>query len=418
MSVFDQLYPLNRSVTGCDLRKSLSIINEYVPLKVMEYPTGEKCYDWEIPKEWNVKEAYILDSKGNRIVDFADNNLHLLAYSTPFKGKVSKVDLMEHIYSLEEMPDAIPYITSVYEERWGFCIKHSQLEAFDDEEYFVHIDAELSPGSLSIGEGYIQGKTDREIVLFTYTGHPSMANDQLSGILTLILIYLKLYGMKEALNYSYRFLFCPETIGTAAYLNRNLEKLRQRMIAGFTVTFIGDQTALKYKQTKSGNTLGDRAAKNSLLNGETRGSVFEYTPFGSDERHFNAPGIDLPFGAFFRAGAEGYEEYHTSLDNKSIISEEKMSEAAQVIFETLQNMEFNEDIQTKYFGFEPKLDKLGLYPTLGKRFNNKEEIMNVLAIWRLSQECDDTIDIANLLKVKSYQLAKAVNIGKKIGLIT
>ena len=228
----------------------------------------------------------------------------------------------------------------------------------------------------------------------------------------------KLHKIKDTLNYSYRFLFCPETIGTAAYLNRNLEKLRQSMIAGFTVTFIGDQTSIKYKQSKSGNTLGDRAAKNCLLNGETSGKVFEYSPFGSDERHFNAPGIDLPFGAFFRAGAEGYKEYHTSLDNKTTISEEKMSEAAQIIFETIQNMESNEAIQTKHYGFEPKLDKLGLYPTLGKRFNNKEEIMNVLAIWRLSQECNDTIDIANLLRVKSYQLSAAVKIGKKIGLIS
>ena len=415
-SILEELFPLNRSVTGKGLRDSLSIINHYTPIEVLEYPSGETCFDWQIPLEWSVSKAFIQRENGERVVDFSENNLHLLAYSIGFDGWLSQKELFDHIYTLPEQPTAIPYITSVYNERWGFCMEESRKKTLTDERYYVHIDAKLSPGALSIGEGWVQGKSDQEIVLFTYTGHPSMGNDQLSGMVSLLLVYDWLLNQKD-LNYSYRILFCPETVGTAAYLNRNLRDLKEKVIAGYTIVFCGDPSPIRYKRSLQAESVGDRAAANAINFNLNKGSVLPYSPFGADERHFNAPGIDLPFGCFMRAGPGGYEAYHTSLDNLDLISPARLQETAETVVKAIQNIEANCSIETKHFGFEPKLDKLGLYPDLGKKYDHKEEAIKMLALWRLSSHCSDLIEIADLIEMPANSLINAMQTAKRINLI-
>ena len=414
MEIFDELFPLNRCISGEGLRDSLNIINRYVPLNLTEYHSGMKCFDWEIPLEWNISGAFVANENGEHLIDFKDSNLHVLAYCIPFEGWVSKEELLEHIYTVEDMPDAIPYITSVYEPRWGFCLQHNKLKQFTDRKYYVKIDASLEDGSITIGEALLKGESNKEILFFSHTGHPSMANDQLSGILTLMLIHEKISNMKGNHYYSYRFLFCPETIGTAAYLHHHLDTLRKRFYAGFTATFIGDNSPVQYKQTLQQHTIGDLAASNAM----NRNNIRSYTPFGSDERHFNAPGIDLPFGAFTRAGADGYKEYHTSLDNKEVISEKSLTEAAEVIVETILNIEADRIIKPLHYGFEPKLDKLNLFPTLGKKYGNKTLAHNMLAIWRMCSKYTTLLEIAQVLGVKAYTLTEALNVAVDIGLVT
>lgn len=415
-SIINELFPLNRSVTGKGLRDSLAVINRYTPIQVLEYPSGETCFDWQIPLEWTVSQAYIENEEGERVLDFSENNLHLLAYSTGYDGWVSREILLDHLYSLPEQPHAIPYITSVYKKRWGFCIEEHRKKGLTDPRYYVKIDADLAPGSLSIGEGLLAGKSSQEIILFTYTGHPSMGNDQLSGMVSLMLVYDWLLQQKD-LNFTYRILFCPETIGTAAYLSRNLKQLQKNFLAGYTVVFCGDPSPLRYKSSLLETTLGDRAATNILRYDTEGGQVIPYSPFGADERHFNAPGIDLPFGSFMRAGPNGYAEYHTSLDNLEFIHPERLMETADTVIKTIKNLETNISVQTKHFGFEPKLDKLGLYPDLGKKFDHKDHAMKMLAIWRLSGRHNDLIDIADRIKMPAYTLVNAMHTAKHINLI-
>lgn len=414
MEVFDELFPMNRCISGKGLRDSLDVISRYVPLILTEYPSGEKCSDWEVPLEWNINQAYVANHNGQRLIDFERCNLHVLAYCAPFEGWVTREELLEHLYFLEEMPDAIPYITSVYEKRWGFCIPYDQLKDFNDPTYYVHIDASFSDGSLTVGESLLGGKSEKEIAFFVHTGHPSMANDQLSGILTLILIYEQLAQLKEEHFFTYRFIFCPETIGTAIYLKHHIKHFKRNLYAGYTVTFIGDPSPVKYRQTLQQNMPGDLAAINAMGGKH----IYDFTPFGSDERHFNSPGIDLPFGAFIRAGAYQYPQYHTSLDDRSVINEERLREAASMIVRTVKNLEADRRISTKYYGFEPKLDKLHLFPTLGKKYGHKLQAHQILAIWRLSSKYKTLLEISQILGLCAFELSEAMEIAERIGLIT
>ncbi len=413
MKIFNDLFPLNRSVSGEGLRESLRIINRYVPLDITEYASGLTYFGWEMPLEWNISEAYVSDPNGRKLIDFSRNNLHILVYSMPFEGWVTKDELLEHIYSLPEMPEAIPYITSVYGRRWGFCIEHENLKDFVYDKYFVKIDSSLKPGAITVGESLIKGRSEKEVVFFTHTAHPSMANDQLSGILTLMLIYKQLSAQKKDLFYSYRFIFCPETIGTAAYLSENLERLKRNTIAGCTVTFTGDNSPLRYMRSLDGDTIGDRAAEITL----GTSFVADYSPFGSDERHFNSPGIDLPFGAFMRAGPNGYAEYHTSLDNASLISEKSLREAADLIVSAVRNLEAERIVEPAHFGFQPKLDKLNLYPTLGKRYCQDIPAHKMLAIWMLSGKYNSFLKIAQNLGSDAAKLSEALDLAEKIGIV-
>ena len=261
---FDRLWPICRSLTGNGNRETLKILSEVIDLHIEEVPCGTQCFDWTIPPEWNVRAAWIKNSKGETVVDFKNNNLHLLGYSIPFKGTVSLKELREHLYSITEMPKAIPYLTSYYKERWGFCMAHEQLSGLKEDSYQVLIDSDLNPkGALTYGDAFIKGKSDKEILLSTYICHPSMANNELSGPLVTAFVYRQLLSLSKAgqLKYSYRFVFVPETIGSICYLSRHGQAMKDKLIAGFVVTTAGDAGVYHYKRSRRGKALPDRAAE-------------------------------------------------------------------------------------------------------------------------------------------------------------
>jgi aminopeptidase-like protein len=372
MNLFDRLFPIHRSITGDGVRETLRIINEIVPIKQLEYPTGMECYDWTIPKEWNINEAYIQDLKGNRIIDIQDNNLHLVGYSTPVRGVFTKEVLMKHIHTLPEQPHAIPYVTSYYRESWGFCIEHSRLGEFVDEAYEVVIDTTLEKGHLTIGEGYIRGETDQEILFSTYVCHPSMAINELSGPLVQTMIYRYLREQKN-LKYSYRFLYVPETIGSIVYLSQFGDRLKQKLAAGYVVTCVGHGDAFTYKKSKKGHTLADKAAIHVINQSNMSNTVIDWSPFGSDERQYCSPGFNLPVGSLMRTMYGAYPEYHTSLDNRELISEQALWETIETYISIIQTLEVNETYVGTHLYCEPKLDKRGLYPSTGGTRGDKEK---------------------------------------------
>jgi aminopeptidase-like protein len=291
---FDLLWPINRSLTGNGNRETLKILSELVDLKISEIPSKTQCFDWTVPSEWNVKEAWIKDPSGKTIVDFKNNNLHLLGYSGKFHDKINLEELKDHLFSLPKQPNAIPYLTSYYDGRWGFCLTHNQLRKLKKGEYEINVDSELNPkGSMTIAEATLKGESDREILFSTYICHPSMANNELSGPLVTSFIYKKLKE-KNNRRYTYRFLFLPETIGSICYLSMHGEELKQKLIAGYVVTCVGDKGNFTYKRSRRGNTLADQAAELVLNQTEKKFKIEDFFPTGSDERQYCSPGFNLP----------------------------------------------------------------------------------------------------------------------------
>ncbi|MBM7557458.1 DUF4910 domain-containing protein [Halanaerobacter jeridensis] len=408
MNLLDRLFPICRSITGDGVRKTLDILDEIAPIKQKEYPTGMGCFDWTIPKEWNINDAYIKNSQGEKIVDFNESNLHVLGYSTPVHKNLSKEELMGHIYTNPEMPDAIPYLTSYYEERWGFCVEHNRLEEFEDDQYEVSIDSTLEDGYLTIGEGYIEGTSDKEILLSTYICHPSMANNELSGPIVQTYLYKYLLE-KEDLKYNYRFLYLPETIGSIAYLSKNGEQLKEKLVAGYVITCIGDDAPFTYKKSRRGDTLADRAVLNVLENSNRDYEVLDWFPTGSDERQYCSLGFNLPVGSLMRSMYGTYDEYHTSLDNKDFISESALKESIKTYLDVIETMELNDTYTTDHKFCEPKLDKYGLYPTLGSQKENEDRVKEIMHLWAYADGENDIIDIANKLGVVANELDEALD---------
>lgn len=395
---FDRLWPLNRSLTGNGNRETLTILSELLDLKVTEVPSGTKCYDWNVPPEWNVKEAWIKNSKGEIIVDFSENNLHLLGYSIPFKGMLSFVELKEHLYTLPEQPELIPYLCSYYKERWGFCLSHNQLLALDENDtYEVFIDSTLdSNGSMTVAEAVIKGRTDKEILISTYICHPSMANNELSGPLVSAFIYKHLKQQKD-LKYTYRFIFVPETIGAIYSLSVYGEYWKKNLHAGFVLTCVGDSGAFTYKKSRRGDSISDRAALTILNQMDEDYNLIEFFPNGSDERQFCSPGFNLPMGSLMRTMYAVYPEYHTSADNKDFISFEAMEGSVNKYLEIIELIERNEKyINTMPYG-EPQLGKRGLYPTFTQT-GNDDHIRAMMWILNLADGEHDLISMSERSK--------------------
>ena len=400
----EQLFPICRSITGNGLRESLKIISKEIPLNILEIPTGTKAFDWEVPKEWNIKDAYVKDLKGNKIIDFKKSNLHILGYSTPFQGIISHEELMEHIYTLPEIPEAIPYLTSYYKERWGFCLEHQRLKELNQDKYEIFIDSELKNGSMSIGEGFIKGKIDKEVLLSTYLCHPSMGNNELSGPIVQTLLYNWLLERKDKLKYSYRFLYLPETIGSITYLSLFGENLKKNVVAGYVINCIGDRGKFTYKKSRQGNSLADKAALNILNNLNEDFNLYEWFPAGSDERQYCSLGFNLPIGSLMRSMYGTYKEYHTSLDNLDFIPLEELYKSFEIYKKILMNIEINEKLEAVHKNCEPKLDKRGLYPTLGSQKETTDSIKKRMYLWAFSDGYNDLIDIANKLKCNAYEM--------------
>lgn len=412
----EQLFPICRSITGNGLRESLKIISKEIPLNILEIPTGTKAFDWEVPKEWNIKDAYVKDLKGNKIIDFKKSNLHILGYSTPFQGIISHEELMEHIYTLPEIPEAIPYLTSYYKERWGFCLEHQRLKELNQDKYEIFIDSELKNGSMSIGEGFIKGKIDKEVLLSTYLCHPSMGNNELSGPIVQTLLYNWLLERKDKLKYSYRFLYLPETIGSITYLSLFGENLKKNVVAGYVINCIGDREKFTYKKSRQGNSLADKAALNILSNLNEDFNLYEWFPAGSDERQYCSLGFNLPIGSLMRSMYGTYKEYHTSLDNLDFIPLEELYKSFEIYKKLIMNLEINEKLEAVHKNCEPKLDKRGLYPTLGSQKETTDSVKKRMYLWAFSDGYNDVIDIANKLKCNAYEMENEKNelINKKL----
>ncbi len=393
-SYFDRLWPICRSLSGDGNRETLKILSEIVDLNISEIRSGTVCFDWVVPPEWNAKEAWIKDSHGNTIVDFKNNNLHLLGYSIPFKGRMNLSELKSHFYTLPEQPDLIPYQTSYYEERWGFCITHNQLVSLEDGEYEVCIDSSLNPkGSMTIADALIKGETEEEVLFSTYICHPSMASNELSGPLVSSFLYQALKTKK--LRYTYRFVFVPETIGSIYYLSRYGNHLKEKLVAGFVITTIGDDGKFTYKKTRRGNALPDRATELVLKQQEKGYTIEDFFPTGSDERQYCSPGFDLPVGSLMRTRYGKYKEYHTSGDNKDFICFDAIQRSIDTYADIIGLMEANHKYTNKIPFCEPQLGKRGLYPTMISPKEKGDFVSVMMWLHNLSDGTNDLIDIAN-----------------------
>ena len=408
---FDRLFPINRSLTGTGNRKTLKILSEIVDFDIREIHSGTTCFDWTVPPEWNVRDAWVKNSTGEKIIDFKKNNLQLLGYSEPFSGKLSLPELKEHLYSLPEMPELIPYLTSYYKRRWGFCIPHNQLSKLQEDIYEVHIDSDLNEsGSMTYAEAYLPGKESKEILFSTYICHPSLANNELSGPLVTSFIYKKLKEQEDR-KYSYRFLFIPETIGSIAYLSQFGQRLKEQMLAGFVVTCIGDSGVFTYKRSRQGNALPDRTIELLLKQTESDYIMRDFFPSGSDERQYCSPGFNLPVGSLMRSMYGTYPEYHTSGDNKDFISFDAMEQSVQKYLDAIFVMENNDIYINKIPFCEPQLGKRGLYPTLGSQKNQQESVETMM--WLLNQ-ADGTQDLIEIAAKSGCSIFLLIDAAKKL----
>jgi aminopeptidase-like protein len=397
------LWPLNRSITGDGVRETLCIIKNLIPdLSIIELPTGTKVFDWTIPKEWRVNDAYIISPDGSKICSFKENNLHLVGYSIPIQKKLSLSELQNNLYSLPEQPNAIPYVTSYYRETWGFCISHEQRNSLKDGDYDVVIDSELFEGNLTYGELLIKGKSDKEIFISTYICHPSMANNELSGPSVTTFIAKWLLNRLDN-RYSYRFVFVPETIGSIAYLSKNKDHLKSKVFAGFNVSCVGDNRDYSYLPSRNGNTISDEIAKHVLKHTFPTYKSYKWTDRGSDERQYCSPGIDLPIASIMRTKYGEYDEYHTSLDNLiDVVSPEGLDGGYISIKRAIEALEENKYPKINVL-CEPQLSKRGLYPTLStKSSNNDVRLMMDIITW--SDGSKSILEIAEICNLPVWEL--------------
>ena len=424
-SLMEELYPICRSITGEGVRKTLEILYNHIPLIKHEIATGTKVFDWEIPKEWNVYDAYIENLSGEKIVDFKKTNLHLVSYSIPIKKRISGELLKKHLFSIPEQPKTVPYITSYYSENWGFCLEHEKLLQMNDDEYNIVIESKLHDGHLTYGEYYIPGKSEKEIVFSTYICHPSMCNDNLSGVViaTALAKYLKDFD----LNYSIRFLFIPETIGAITWLFFNQKNI-DRIKHGLVLTCIGDSGKFTYKKSRRNNSEIDKTVMRILHNEKYEANLMDNYPWGSDERQFCSPGFNLPFGTLMRSipNRKVTKEYHTSDDNLEFINKNSLKESFELCFSIISELEKKfgkeEDIQPNkienktgefYINLnpmcEPNLGKRGLYNKFGGLPHVDDMKSAIFWILNLSDGNNSLEDITKISGLESNLIKKCVH---------
>lgn len=397
-----RLFPICRSITGNGFRRSLGIIREELPeIEVHEIPSGTQVFDWTVPKEWNIRGGWIRNLSGETIIDFNDCNLHIMGYSLPIHKILKREELLEHVYSIPEQPDWIPYVTSYYKERWGFCMSENQRLTLKDDEYEVSIDSTLEDGSLTYGELVLPGETQDEILFSTYLCHPSMANNELSGpsLQTELVKYIK--GLPKH-RYTYRFVWNPETIGSITYLSRNLEQLQQHVKAGFVLSCVGDDRTYSYVCTKYADTLADRVIENVLKFHAPDHKRYSFLQRGSDERQYGSAGVDLPVCGFCRSLYREYPEYHTSADNMELVSPEGLQGSYDAMVKVINALENNYHYQM-LCKCEPQLGKRGLYPTISRKgvYDKVKSMQNFIAY---ADGKNDLIGISNIINVPVDEL--------------
>jgi aminopeptidase-like protein len=386
------LFLINRSITGHGVRETLNYLKKINPeLVIHSVPSGTVAFDWTVPNEWNIRDAWIKDSQGNKIIDFKTSNLHVLGYSIPIDQKMGLEELQKHLYSLPEQPEAIPYITSYYKERWGFCISDNQRKSLTNQTYQVMIDSTLAPGVLNYGEIIFPGETKDEILLSTYICHPSMGNNEISG--PVVTSALANWIKSKKRRYTYRIVFIPETIGSIVYLSKHINEMKQNVKAGYIVTCVGDNRAYSYLESRATNTLADKAALQVLNFHAPEFKHYSFLDRGSDERQYCAPGVDLPVCSVMRSKYGEYPEYHTSFDNLDFISSDGLQGGFEILRKILNTLEENYVVRTKVL-CEPQLGRRGLYPTIGTKEVAKEtrKMMNFIAY---ADGTSDILEISN-----------------------
>jgi aminopeptidase-like protein len=390
-----ELYPICRSITGDGVRETLRRIGAHIALERHEVPTGTQVFDWTIPREWNIRDAYIKDAQGRRVVDFNQSNLHVMSYSVPVNRRMPLAELKGHIHTLPDQPDLIPYRTSYYVENWAFCLTHRQLDSLRDETYEVVIDSSLEDGALSYGEYLHRGETEDEVLLSAHVCHPSLANDNCSGIALLTQLAKRMSGL--ATRYSYRFLFAPGTIGAIAWLARNADRAG-RIKHGLVLSMVGDRGGPTYKRSRRGDAAIDRAMTHALRHllrdsGLTP-AIHDFIPYGYDERQYCSPGFNLPVGLFQRSMFGTIPEYHTSADNLDFIEPEQLAVSYRLIARALHVIE-NDAVYLNTMPYcEPQLGKRGLYGAVGGDKNAAAANMAMLWVLNLSDGTHSLLDIA------------------------
>lgn len=385
------LFPINRSLTGDGVRQTLAYLAQRLPgLTRHEIPTGQQAFDWTIPREWRIRDGFIADLDGKRLLDFRESNLHVVGYSEPVDRVMSRAELEPHLHSLPDQPDAIPYVTSYYSRNWGFCLRQTERDKLGEGPFRVRIDSELFDGSLTYADLVIPGETANEVLLTTYVCHPSMANNELSGPVVLTALGRWLQSLPSR-RYTYRLVFSPETIGALAYLSQHLEHLRRQVVAGWVLTCVGDDRSWSFLPSRRGDTLVDRVSRAVLAEEVGAFNEYPWSTRGSDERQYCAPGVDLPFASIMRTKYGEYPEYHTSLDDLSLISPEGLSASLRTYQRCLEVLESNRKWKVTTIG-EPQLGKRGLYPTLSKTGSatGVRTMMDVLSY------ADGTVDLVDL----------------------
>jgi aminopeptidase-like protein len=409
-----ELFPINRSLTGAGVRETLQIVAGHVDLTIHEVGTGTPVLDWHVPAEWNIRHATISTMAGRCVVDFADNNLHVMGYSKPVKAVLSRAELATHVHTLPDQPDLIPYRTGYYADDWGFCLPHRLWQEMTDDNYRVEIDSDLSQGALTYGEVFVPGQTNNEVLISCHICHPSLANDNLSGIAVMTALAMRQARLPRRLGY--RFLFLPATIGALTWLDRNESRL-ERVEHGLVLTCLGDSSGFHYKQSRKGATI-DRAVAHVLKHSGHRHEILPFSPYGYDERQFCSPGFDLPVGCLMRGVHGTFPEYHTSADNMDFVRPEYLDQSYAVIEEVLDLLDRDCVYERVDGRGEPQLGRRGLYRAIaGQREAGGATQMDLLWVLNLADGRHSLIDMAIRADVPFARIEAAARLALEASLI-
>jgi aminopeptidase-like protein len=409
-----ELYPICRSITGDGVRRTLEIVDREIGLEVHEVPSGTQVLDWTVPREWNVRDAWVADAAGERVIDFQKSNLHLLGYSVPVRATMSLAELKRHLFTLPDHPDWVPWRTSYYAERWGFCASQRLVDGLPDGDYEVCVDTTLADGHLTYGEHLVEGRTDEEVLVSCHVCHPSLANDNLSGIAVATGLARRLAGSRP--RYSYRFLFAPGTIGSITWLARNEDRVG-RIRHGLVLACVGDPGGFTYKRSRRGDADIDRAVAHVLGRSGRPHRVVDFTPYGYDERQYCSPGFDLPVGCLSRTPYAAYPEYHTSADDLDLVGPAQLQESLEVCWEVVQLLEADRRYVNLSPKGEPQLGRRGLYGQIGGRSDAEERQMAMLWVLNQSDGRMSLLDVAERSGVPLALLAEVAAALEEAGLL-